>query len=219
MGFQQSSFLEIFPYFRRGPIELVDDILAASSYKRAPGRQILKREGSNLSDFIFLLSGEERVYKANEAGREITLYEMGPGDICALHASCLLSGSKLPAFTESLTDVEMLVISSADFHDLMARYEEMRSFVFSRISKSLVSIMSLISEVSFERLDKRLSDYLVEKSENYRVKTTHIKIANDLGTSREVVSRLLKTFERQGMVNLSRNIIELKFFPVNEDCG
>jgi len=219
MGIQKSYFLEIFPYFRKARSELVENILAVSRYETASRHQILKKEGTELTEFIFLLSGEKRIYKASKTGREITLYEMGPGDICVLNASCLLSKSKLPANAESITDVGMLVMSSSDFHDLLARYEEMRSFVFSRISKSLISIMSLISEISFRRMDERLSDYLIEKSDNHQVRTTHIKIANDLGTSREVVSRLLKEFERQGMVNLSRNIIELRSYPPNKECS
>jgi len=219
MRFQKSSFLETFPYFRKVPGELVEAILAVSRYDRAPGPQILKKEGAELSEFVFLLAGEKRIYKTSESGREITLYEMGPGDICVLNASCLLSNSRLPANAESITDVEMLLMSAVDFHALMTGYEEMRTFVFSRISQSLVSIMSLISEISFGKMEERLSNYLVEKSENHKVRTTHLRIANDLGTSREVVSRLLKELERQGLVTLSRNIIELRAYPPDRDCG
>lgn len=211
MVIQKSGFLKIFPYFRNAPEALVDDILSSSKYESAPGNLVLKEEGAEVSEFVFLVSGEKRVYRESGIGREITLYEMGPGDICVLNASCLLSNTRLPANAASLTKVGMLLMSSSDFHDIMARYKEMRSFVFSRISSSFVSIMSLITEVTFRKMDKRLIDYLIEKSENCKLRTTHQKIADDLGTSREVVSRLLKEFERQGMVHLSRSSIELEF--------
>ena len=210
MVVKKSGFLEIFPYFRNTPEALVDDILSSSKYESAPANLILKEEGDEVSEFVLLLSGEKRVYKASGIGREITLYEMGPGDICVLNASCLLSKTRLPANAASLTKVGMLLMSSSDFLDIMARYSEMRSFVFSRISSSFVSIMSLITEVTFGKMDERLSDYLIEKSENSKLKITHQEIADDLGTSREVVSRLLKEFERQGIVRLSRNSIELR---------
>ncbi len=93
---------------------------------------------------------------------------------------------------------------------MIEKYEEMRAFVHLHINAGLTSIMTLISEITFGKMDKRLTDYLIEKSENARLRKTHQQIANDLGTSREVVSRLLKDFERQGLIILSRNSIELK---------
>jgi len=209
MVLQKSGFLKIFPYFRNAPEALVNNILSSSKYASAPENMVLKEEGTEVSEFVLLLSGEKRIYKASGIGREITLYEMGPGDICVLNASCLLSNTRLPANAASLTKVEFLLMPSSDFLDIMARYKAMRSFVFSRINSSFVSMMSLIAEVTFGKMDERLNDYLTEKSENYKLTMTHQKIADDLGTSREVVSRLLKEFERRGVVRLSRNSIEL----------
>lgn len=96
----------------------------------------------------------------------------GAGDICVLNASCLLSNTRLPANAASLTKVGMLLMPSFNFLDIMARYNEMRSFVFSRISKSFVSIMSLIAEVTFGKIDERLSNYLIGRSENGKLMTT-----------------------------------------------
>ena len=217
MAIQKRDFLEIFPYFRSTPKDLADEILSASKYEVAPGNLVLKKEGDKLTEFVLLLSGEKRVYKTSVTGREITLYEIGPGDICVLNASCLLSNTKLPANVASLTEVKMLLMTSSDFLDIKSRYKEMRSFVHSRINESLVSIMSLVTEITFGRMDERLRDYLLEKSEDYNLKTTHQKIADDLGTSREVVSRLLKDFERKGLVRLSRNFIELRI-PILTVC-
>jgi CRP/FNR family transcriptional regulator len=92
---------------------------------------------------------------------------------------------------------------------MTARYAEMRAFVHSQINASLASVMALVSEIAFGRMDERLKSYLAAKSQDGRVRRTHQQIANDLGTSREVVSRLLKDFEREGLALLSRNCIEL----------
>jgi CRP/FNR family transcriptional regulator len=149
------------------------------------------------------------VFKIGETGREITLYEIGPGETCILNASCILSGRTYPANAVSLTDVKILLIPSTAFRKLVDEHETMRDFVFNLLSRRLSSVMELVEEVAFGRLDERLTEYLVEKSENNLLETTHQKIANDLGTSREVVSRLLKDFERKQVVRLSRNSITL----------
>ncbi len=96
-----------------------------------------------------------------------------------------------------------------DLLDLVNRYEEMRAFVHSHISQSITAVMTLISEIVFGKMDERLINYLIEKSGDGHLTRTHRQIAQDLGTSREVVSRLLKDLERQGHVVLSRNHIEL----------
>jgi CRP/FNR family transcriptional regulator len=171
---------------------------------------LVKLEGDQCQDFFFMLSGEIRIYKVGGSSREITLYEIGPGDICVLNASCILSNTKLPANAATTSETEVLLLSSQRFLDMIAGYEEMRAFVHSRINERMSSIMTLVSEISFGKMNERLIDYLIEKSENNNLKRTHQHIAQDLGTSREVVSRLLKDFERQGLVLLSRNFIQLK---------
>jgi len=210
MGFTRKSFIDTFPYFRDVDRRLVDEIISASRFEKISGCNQLKKEGDTLTEFVFLLSGHKRIYKTNKLGREITLYEMEGGDICVLNAVCLLSNSNLPANAESLCDLTMLLMASDNFKRLISEYPDMRTFVFSRIGESLSSVMSLISEITFAKVEERLFDYLIEKSENGKIYLTHQSIANNLGTSREVVSRLLKDFERKEIVTLSRNLIELK---------
>jgi CRP/FNR family transcriptional regulator len=120
-----------------------------------------------------------------------------------------LSGSAYPANALVASDASVLLVPSADFHGLVTAHEEMRVFVFSLLSRRLATVMELVEEVAFGRMDQRLLDYLIEKSEGGRLETTHQNIANDLGTSREVVSRLLKDFERKWQIKLSRNLITL----------
>ena len=167
----------------------------------------MKTEGDYCSEFVLLLSGEKRIYKRSVSGREITLYEMGAGDICVLNASCILSNTRLPANADSLSDVRMLLVPAPEFLRMMQEHHTLRTFVFRQISHGFVSAMSLISEIVFRKLDERLVNYLVEKSADGVLEATHRGIADDLGTSREVISRLLKDFERQGMVSLSRSCI------------
>jgi CRP/FNR family transcriptional regulator len=205
----KNDFLKAFPTLRRSADLLIMDLLRAGTIVDFPsGRQIYS-EGDACSAIAFVLSGEVRVYKSGETGREITLYEIGPGETCILNASCLLSGTSYPAHAVTSAEGSMLLVPAPDFRRMVAEHESLRDFVFTLLSQRLSLVMELIEEVAFGRMDGRLMDYLVEKSENNKLETTHQKIANDLGTSREVVSRLLKDFERKQAVSLSRNSIIL----------
>ena len=205
----KNEFLKSFSIFRSAPSVLVEGLLSVSRQQTVPAGKQIYAEGDACSAIAFVLAGDIRVFKIGETGREITLYEIGPGETCILNASCILAGQSYPANAVSLTDVDMLLVPSAAFRRLVDEHEAMRDFVFGLLSRRLSGVMELVEEVAFGRMDQRLMEYLVEKSENNLLATTHQKIANDLGTSREVVSRLLKEFERKQEVRLSRNAITL----------
>ena len=207
---EESRFLKIFPFFQNASEILVENILSLSRYITLPGKMLVKLEGDPCLDFVLMLSGEKRIYMVGGPAREITLYEIGAGDICVLNASCILSHTKLPANAATTSDTEVLLLPAPHFLDMMATYQEMRTFVDTHINAGLTFIMGLISEIVFGKMDERLMNYLVEKSEDNTLRKTHQQIAQDLGTSREVVSRLLKDFERQGLIALSRSHIYLK---------
>jgi len=204
-----NEFIKIFPVLSSSRDSLVKELLAVSRVQEVPAGSRLYAEGDACAAIAFVLDGEIRVYKISESGREITLYEIGQGETCILNASCILSGASYPANATTLTPVRILLIPSTNFRKLMGEHEELRAFVFSLLSQRLSSVMELVEEVAFGRMDGRLVDYLIEKAENGHIETTHQKIANDLGTSREVVSRLLKDLERKGQVKLGRNEITL----------
>jgi len=203
------QFKEIFPFFRDSPGTLIEEILSVSrcGFTRRDAAMLL--EGQLCTDLELMLSGEKRIYKSNPAGREITLYEVGSGEACIINAVCALTNTPCPVNVRAVTDVNSLLIPARDFRDLVATHNEVRSFVFGSIGNRITSFLELFAEVVFEKMDKRLFDYIVEKSEDGILSTTHQQIANDLGTAREVVSRLLKDFENKGKVVLSRGRIQL----------
>jgi CRP/FNR family transcriptional regulator len=205
----REEFTAIFPVFRQKDGVLLDKIMSDASYRTFSENDQIYMQGDRCSGIAFLLSGEIRVFKISEGGREITLYQIFPGETCILNASCILSHQLYPANATAMADGTMLYLPQKVFLGLMAEFEAMRAFIFSLFSQRFNEIIELIEAVTFGRMDIRLKDYLVEKSENHQLQTTHQKIANDLGTSREVVSRLLKDFERHGQLNLGRNRIEI----------
>ena len=205
----EEKFLEIFPYFRNSSSSVVRKILSRGQYKIVPHNMMWQMEGLPCERIDFVLSGEKRVFKASETGREITIYEIEPGEICMLSSACIMANTVYPANTVTLTSVEMLILSARDFREMIAKYDELRNFTFQLISQNFSAIMELIDEIVFRKMDERLFEYLIEKSENGKLKTTHQKIASDLGTAREVVTRLLGDFEKKGLVDLSKNLIQL----------
>lgn len=205
----REEFASTFPVFRHKGDPLIEQILTASSYQLfQPGTRFY-HEGDQCPGIPFFIDGEVRVYKTSSSGREITLYEILPGETCILNAACILGSQQYPADAVALKSGNMLYMPEKVFHELMADHPEMRTFIFSLFSRRFHEIIELIEEVTFGKLDERLEDYLIEKAENNQLETTHQSIANDLGTSREVVSRLLKDFERKGDISLSRNRIQL----------
>ncbi|HTZ18341.1 MAG TPA: Crp/Fnr family transcriptional regulator [Dissulfurispiraceae bacterium] len=203
-----NEFAGIFPAFRNSPA-LVSEILSVSNHKPIPKDVRIYSEGDACSAIALVISGEIRVFKIGENGREITLYEIEQGETCILNASCILSNMSYPAHAVTMLDSELLLVPAGEFRRLLERSEVMRNFVFNLLSRRLTSVMALVEEVAFGRMDSRLLDYIEEKAEDGQLNTTHQKIANDLGTSREVVSRLLKDFERRGKIILTRNLIRM----------
>lgn len=200
---------EVFAFLRQAPAEVVARITAHGLPRKVGREARLYWEGDTCSHIAFVLEGEIRVFKTGPSGREITLYEIGPGETCILNASCVLSDTRYPADAVTLTEVRMLLLPAGIFRELIDTSPLVRAFVFALLSERLVTVFQLVEEIVFGRLDERLLEYLVEKSEDGFLAATHQTIANDLGTSREVVSRLLKDLERQGRIALRRGKIFL----------
>ena len=203
------KFIEVFGSFRKSPDPLIQQILSCSNTKKLPRNTVIYIEGDPCPGIGFLLSGEIRVFKKAESGREITLYEICPGESCILNASSILANRPYPANATAISDIEVLLLPAEVFQKLMAGYDDMRNFIFKLFIDRLSMIIELVEEVAFGRMDTRLLDYLIEKSDHGKLSGTHQSIANHLGTSREVITRLLQDLEQKGKIALSRSLIQL----------
>jgi CRP/FNR family transcriptional regulator len=199
---------EHFPLFRQNPALLQDFAEAGQIITLPRGHQIYW-QGDACQGIAFLLSGMIRVYKCSEGGREISLYEIVPGETCILNASCVIGRQGYPANAVTLADCTAMLLPADAFRRLMERHEPLRVFIYSLLGQRLAEIMELVEEVAFRRMDERLRDYLLEKSTDGVLRATHQTISNDLGTSREVITRLLRDLENRGEVHVSRNEISL----------
>ncbi|MBL0224859.1 MAG: Crp/Fnr family transcriptional regulator [Geobacteraceae bacterium] len=204
----EQELREHFPLFRNDPA-LLHDFVAAGQVIQLPRGHQIYWQGDACQGIAFLFSGGVRVYKCSESGREISLYEIVPGETCILNASCIIGRQGYPANAVTLADCRALFVPAASFRQLMARHETLRIFIYALLGQRLVEIMELVEEIAFRRMDDRLRDYLIEKSADGILRATHQTVANDLGTSREVVTRLLRDLEQRGEVHVSRNEISL----------
>lgn len=176
--------------------------------------QFICLEGDDCQHLPLIISGQVRVYKIGESGREITLYRLRKGDSCIMTASCIVSQNIFPALAVTETDVEAIIIPASSLQNWLTNNSVWQKYIFGLLSQRLANVIEIVEEVAFRRMDCRIATYLLKMNhlnyENCTIKITHEAIAQDLGTSREVVSRILKTFEQKELLLLARGTIQLK---------
>lgn len=167
-------------------------------------------QSSQCSHLPLVLSGSARVFRLGESGREITLYRVLPGESCILTASCIVNRLDFPAVAVCEQALEALVVPVADVLEWENRSMAWRGFLLASVSGRLTEVIELVDEVVFRRMDQRLAEYLCERADGEgRLHLTHQEIAADLGSSREVVTRMLRDFEQRSILRTGRGEIEL----------
>ena len=171
-------------------------------------------EGDDCSQMALLGEGVIRVYKTGASGREITLYHVQPGQTCVLTASGVLASKPYPASAVAESEIAAVIFPAPVFRQWVDKNEEVRNFVFASLADRMADVLSLVEAITFSKMDRRLAGYLVHHFSNKGLPlrvlhATHEQIAADLGTAREVISRLLKDFERAGAIQLARGRINL----------
>lgn len=196
-----------------------DPAFGVQNDRRAPVvvPEIVMRRGSALfrtgdaCDRLFLLSeGVVRVQAVSRAGREIVLYRVRPDELCMMTALALLGATTYKADGIAETDISMQIISRAAFERRMAADPEFRSFVLGSLAHRMNDVVRLLQDAAFEGINRRLAQLLLERCDGRSVVCdTHEALALELGSAREVVSRRLKVFERNGWVRLARGKLDV----------
>ncbi len=198
------------PLLQNAALQMEREFLANAYHARIPANRDIFAEGDPADAIALLLSGRVRVYKIGENGREITLYRFGSGESCVLTANAILSRQAFPALATVESDVEAIMIPADVFRDWIDRFETWRSFVFDLLARRLAKMLLVVDEVTFRRMDVRLANLLLRRSEGQNPMTaTHQELASELGSSREVISRLLAAFAEEGLINMMRGKIEI----------
>lgn len=199
--------LPLYPVLAELPADLRDEVLARDAQVvQVPEGQALFDEGAPCQGFPMVLSGEVRVARGSPQGRSLELYRVLPGELCVVSTSCLFGHSLLVAHGGTVQATELALLSPAGFERWTA-VPAFRRFVFGVFADRLAELMALAEAVAFQRLDQRLAGALL--GHGTVIAATHQALADELGTVREIVTRLLRRFERAGWLRLGRERVEI----------
>lgn len=222
-GAVKRALLERYSFFRDAAPSLQADIERAANVVHVdPGSRFFD-VGLTCAQVALVGQGSVRVFLASESGREVTLYHVAPGETCPVNLLCALLGRPAPATALIEERLSAALLPTEKFRRWVAEEPVVRQFVLEAIAIRLVDILALLEEITFGKLDQRLADFLLRRaapsgrSPAPVVELTHEQIALELSTAREVVSRLLREFERRGAVELARGRIALRDSAVLEE--
>lgn len=163
---------------------------------------------------VFLYDGTIRVSQTSGNGRDIVLYRIDAGESCVLTTACMLAEEAYNAEGIAETDITVVILPKMSFDRLVAEEAAFRSFVFAAYSRRLIDLLRVVDDVAFGRIDVRLAERLLALAGGDReIAATHQEIASELGTAREVISRVLQDFQKRSLIAQSRGRIELSDKP------
>jgi CRP/FNR family transcriptional regulator len=204
------EWLSAFPSFAALDDAAARAALGGAQIVQLPVGHMVFREGDACRHYLMVLDGSVRVQKLGESGREIVLYRVERGQTCVLTTSCLFGGARYPAEGVTETPVTAAVLPLARFNEAVAVSAGFRRFAFASFSERVADLMMLVEAIAFGRVDERLAARLLALAAgDTALSLTHAQLAAELGTAREVVSRLLKEFERRGWVALTRGQVRI----------
>jgi CRP/FNR family transcriptional regulator len=204
------ELIQSYPVIKDADTELQEQFKQYAILKKIPAGDFIFIEEDNCSFFALLLSGRVRVFKEGESGREVTLYRFEKGESCILTVSCILSDSLYPAIAVAEEDSEAFLIPASVFREWISRFEIWRKYVFEILAKRLSNVIMVVEEVAFRRVDSRIAELLLKETDSSdTVHKTHQQIAAEIGTSREVVTRILKDLEQEKIISSGRGVISI----------
>ncbi|HQR58708.1 MAG TPA: Crp/Fnr family transcriptional regulator [Azonexus sp.] len=198
----RENLLNLYPALAGLLDERLDALLRPAALELPAGTRVFA-EHQPCQGFPLLLAGSIKVVKQSASGRELMLYRVAPGGSCIITSSCLLGRSDYNARGIAETPLRLLLVPAPAFAELMLDHAPFRDFVFHLFAERIAELMQLVEEVAFTRLDQRLARLIVAQDRAV-LNVTHQQLADELGSVREIVSRLLKGFAEQGLVALGR---------------
>ena len=200
---------KLFPQFETALIEIIEKNAVQKTF--AAG-EVIMRTGQYIKSTALVLEGQIKIYRENPDGGEFLMYYLGSGQACAVSMICALQSetSEITAIAEEETEVLLIPVQLMD--ELMNQYKSWYQFVIQTYRSRFDELITVVDNIAFHNMDERLEFYLkrhVKNSGRKRIETSHQQIADDLNSSREVISRLLKKMEQRQLVKLNRNMIEV----------
>jgi CRP/FNR family transcriptional regulator len=196
-----------YPVLNELPATALQEVFGQhTAHLQAPAGALLFDEGAPCQGFPMLLTGSVRVARGSPGGRTLELYRVTPGELCVVSTACLFGQTALSAHGQAVEATELVLLTPQGL-EAWCQHAPFRRYVFGVLADRLADLMALAEAVAFQQLDQRLAQALL--GHGPALVTTHQALADSLGTVREIVSRLLNRFERDGWVRLSRERIEV----------
>lgn len=203
---------ETFPFWDQLSASQQALITQRAVLREVPAGAVLSGAGTDCMGLLVLRSGRLRAYVLSQDGREVTLYRLTAGEICLFSASCVLGTAQMDLTVEAEQDSTVWVIPPDVFRQISHESAAAAGYVNTLMARRFSEVMWLVEQVMWQSMDRRLAAFLLEESELEHTDTlrlTHEQIANHLGTAREVVTRMLRYFQSEGMVRLSRGTVAI----------
>ncbi len=207
------EFKDCFPIWDKLSPEHQRLISENLSRRKAAAGTLIHRGSADCLGYMVIISGQLRGYILSDEGRELTIYRLFDRDICVLAAACMMNSIQFEIFIEAEKDTEFWLIPPDIFKQLMESSAPAANFTTEIMSARLSETMWLMEQVMWRSMDKRIAAFLLEECAiegSLQLKITHEGIANHLGTHREVVTRMLRFFQSEGLVELSRGAVTVK---------
>ena len=206
------DFEHYFPIWDKLTADQQQRIKSVSMLQKVKSGTVLHDGSPECLGMLLVRSGQLRAYILSEEGREVTICRFFEMDICLFSASCVMPNMQFDIFIEAEKDTEVWVIPACLYQNLMDESLAISNYSHNLITSHFSDVMWLMEQIMWKSFDKRLAAFLLEEAnleDTDSLKITHEKIANHMGTAREVVTRMLRYFQSEGMVKLTRGTIEL----------
>lgn len=200
------------PFWQHVSEQQRQEILNAMILKKYPKGKNLHNGSEDCSGLMIVQSGQVRAFILSATGKEVTLYRLFEGDICIFSASCIMKNINFDIYVEAEADSEVLLIPTAVYNSLSQNSLAVADFTNQLMSARFSDVMWIMEQVLFMSFDERLAIFLLEQSAidgSDTLEITHETIARHMGSAREVVSRMLKYFQEEGMVSLFRGGLKI----------
>ena len=206
------GFAEYFPVWDKLTAPQRDKISSVTELRKIKKGTVLHNGSADCLGLLLIRSGQLRAYILSDEGREITIYRLFERDMCMFSASCVMPNIQFDIIIEAEKDSEVWIIPACLYQNLMDESLAVANYTIHLMGSHFSELMWLVEQIMWKSVDKRLAKFLLEESQledTLSLKLTHEKIGNHMGTAREVVTRMLRYFQSEGMVKLTRGTVEI----------
>ena len=206
------EFSECFPIWNKLTREQQERLRGVTELQQIPKGTVVHDGSPECKGMVLVKSGQLRAYLLSDEGREVTICRFFEMDICLFSASCVMPNMMFDVFIEAEKDTEIWVIPACLYQNLMDESLPLSNYSHALITNHFSEVMWLMEQIMWKSFDKRLAKFLLEESAlegTDSLKITHERIANHMGTAREVVTRMLRYFQSEGMVKLTRGTVDI----------